>query len=68
MILVKIIKGEPGLAAGEDRYLPDDIARRLIASGVAADARGRDGKSLDSGDKIEAVMKPSKKRGGYETK
>ena len=71
MILVKITKGEPGLPAGEDRLLPDDLARKLIAAGSAENARDRYGNPLLASDdaKIEAAMRPGKhKRGGYETK
>ena len=71
MILVKITKGEPGLPAGEDRLLPDDLARKLVADGRATNPRDRYGEPLLASDdaQIEAAMRPGKhKRGGYETK
>ena len=62
MILVELTRDMKPNRAGDSRLLPDDVARRLIAEGLAKNPRDRDGCQLPDPEGLPAfVTKPTYK-------
>ena len=60
MILVEFTRDMHPTRAGDSRLLPDDVARRLIAEGIATNPRDRAGRPLPAAaDLPDFVAKPA---------